>query len=94
VYPAVVFGLEADVLGVSGSVGAFPKRAEEPCPLVYVVLYLLLRDGYDLCLVAGYALEPLGEQRHALCEGDFQVPYRREVLHDPVAVALPVFNVL
>src|SRR5919112_5010182 len=55
-----------------------------------VVFYLLLGEGYGFRLVTGYAVEPPGEERNALCEGDFQMSYGREGLHNPLKVALPV----
>ena len=84
----VVFGLEADVFRVRGSVGALLKRAKEGCPFVYVFFYLLLRESYGFRLVARHAMESPGEERHAFCKGGFQASYRSEILYYPAQASV------
>src|SRR5215212_396136 len=89
-----VSGKPTDIFRVGLGKALPSQRSHEPPPVVDVLFYLLLGYGYRPGLEACYAVEPPREQRHALREGELQVPDRGEVLEDALAVLLPVLGLL
>src|SRR5215213_1042800 len=81
-----VSGKPTDIRWVGLGKALPSQRSHETSPVVDVLFYLLLGCGYRPGLEACYAVEPPREQRHALREGELQVPNRGEALQHTLAV--------